>query len=116
MSDVRTHAFRPTLEQMTRLGDPTAPGLSLGFNSQSLTAQVTGPVPVSVTGDVKGTVEVGGTLNIVPTPLFTATFAGFERRVASVEGKVASFGSLVAANGPGSTGKSSPDAGKGGRE
>ncbi|MFY9291396.1 MAG: phage tail tape measure protein [Methylorubrum rhodinum] len=96
--------------------DPTAPGPSLGFNSQPLTAQVTGPVPVSVTGDVKGTVEVGGTLNIVPTPLFTATFAGFERRVASVEGKVASFGSLVAANGPGSTGKSSPDAGKGGRE
>ncbi len=79
-------------------------------SGQLLTAQVTGPVPVSVTGDVKGSVEVGGTLNIVPTPLFTATFAGFERRVAAVEGKV---GSIVA-NGPGSSGKSSPDADVGG--
>lgn len=78
-----------------------------------ITAKVDQPTPVAVAGELKGVVDVGGTLTIGPNPYFTATLSGFERRLANVEGTVQQVGGGGA---PCTTGRSSPDAGKDGRD
>ncbi|GLS59857.1 phage tail tape measure protein [Methylobacterium haplocladii] len=78
-----------------------------------VTAKVESPVPVAVSvSDLTGQATLTGNFTIAPSPLFTATFDGIKQQIMQLSGKVSAIGG----NGPGSTGHSSPDAGKGGRD
>jgi TP901 family phage tail tape measure protein len=83
---------------------------SMQMPAGPITAEVKSMPPLS--GEVTGTGTLTATVTVTPSPLLTTTITGLERAVLELKGKVSSIGS----NGPGSTGKSSPDAGKGGKD
>ncbi len=77
---------------------------------QQITAEVKSLPPLS--GEVTGQGTLTGTISVEPSQWFMTKISGLENTVFQMQGKIASIGS----GGPGSTGKSSPDAGKGGRD
>ncbi|GJE54582.1 phage tail tape measure protein [Methylobacterium thuringiense] len=87
-------------------GDKRMPSLD------SIKATIDTPIPVNVTGEVTGTGTLTATVTVTESPNFTARMNGIDAKLTSLSGKL----SQVGTNGPGSTGKSSPDAGKGGRD
>lgn len=98
--------------------DPSASGPTFGFGTggigpgSGITAEVKTPIPVNVTGEVTGIGTLTATVTVTESPNFTARMNGIDAKLTSMSGKL----SQVGGNGPGSTGRSSPDAGKGGRD
>ncbi|UMY19136.1 hypothetical protein MMB17_07505 [Methylobacterium organophilum] len=99
------------------LSGPKMPGSGsdeAGGNSADgkspITAEVKTLPPLS--GEVTGQASLTGNITVEPSQWFTTKITGLENQVMQLSGKVSS----LVSNGPGSTGKSSPDAGRGGRD
>lgn len=99
----------PALPSRTVPLPPQRPA-EFGRMDQTITAEVKSLPPLS--GEVTGQGTLTGTISVEPSQWFTTKISGLENTVFQMQGKIASIGS----GGPGSTGKSSPDAGKGGRD
>jgi hypothetical protein len=85
-------------------GQMSGRALSDALKAVNLEASVRQPVPVSVTGDVKG--EMTGKFEVTASSELLRMVDGMKTLTAQLRG-------AIAANGPGSTGKSAPDAAAG---